>query len=130
MKQNITINGTIKANDVPIMISFAEYPEACTQLVFQSGESCVALTSEALRCGAISAIAAIPAAFGITDEEMVIVLASDRWMHIASDGNHIRFTSSDVDSLGFEVAYWVCDEFEEDEEAESILGAIGGLLCS
>lgn len=124
MKHDLTVHATLLVTGAALAVSFETYPKDCTYLHFASGNVEFTLTASALKQNALEAIAAIPTAFGVTEgEEMLIELDDDYSMHIALDGNHIRFTQGEE-----ELVYWVCDELQE--ESEIVMGAIGGYMCN
>ena len=108
-----------------IKISFPQYPSSCSFIAFKGRNIEVSLNIEELKACATTAIANIPSQFNCESVEFNIEISDTEILHISSSGNHIRFTS-----LGEETFYWVSDEFEDQDETESVLGAIAGVIVS
>lgn len=122
MPHDITLTARLRPDSTAMTLSFEAYPKDASYLHFEANGKAFTITADAFKANAMVAIASIPAALGITDgEEMIVDLADGYSLHIALDGNHIRFMEGKDDIL-----YWVCDELQESAETENILGAIAG----
>lgn len=126
MKHDLTLIALISQSNEPIEISFSEFPKECTYIHFKANGQEFNLTADSLKQDAIKEISDLSEAFGVNPlDELEITFDDGDILRIASDGNHIRFTSGDK-----EIGYWVCDEFEEESETENILGAIAGITIN
>tara|TARA_B100000809_G_scaffold247039_1_gene275635 strand:+ start:132 stop:521 length:390 start_codon:yes stop_codon:yes gene_type:complete len=115
----------------PLFSVFEDGEEALSKIVFEDGdhEEVATLKVEDLQSDAKEALSQFAIALSVTFEEVQgygseaifwIGGEEDYTLHIAEDGEYIRFVHQDEETL-----YYDCLEFEEsDESAHQVLGSI------
>lgn len=106
-------------------------PNGCDSVSFLLDGKIVTLEASALKKDAVSALSELASSLMKTynllsnNSGEVVFIVEDEFttrLHIDVGGNHVRYLQD-----GHEIAYWVCDEFQE--EPDEVIGAVCGMAC-
>lgn len=106
-------------------ISFPTHPHKCSFIDFKANGTVIVLNADKLQSNAKQELAKVSQFFGCDkqSDESIFVLETNNKLHIANSGDYIRLTHNDVEYL-----YWDNLEFQEEEAADLVLGAVAGAI--